>query len=156
MTSKIFLKEIGAQLGAAAALSNNEIAKELRGDTKLESLHTIYRFENGVCVKIDRRRDYAPTDGRLLGMRLVGWLVEGTDGSRWLVDTWRQGAKGVLWRNVGAGGTIAMTSGTFAFVQDRTLRTLAPLPGNAAPAVLTAVLATESMTRVYVPAAVTA
>lgn len=147
MSARVFLKEVGAQLGAAAALSNGEIAEELRGDTKLESLHTIYRFENGVCTKIDRRRDYASTDGRLLGMRLVGWLIEGTDGSRWLVDAWRQGAKGVLWRTVGAGGTIAMTSPTFAFVRDRTLKTLA-----AAPAVLTTALPTESMTRVYVPA----
>jgi hypothetical protein len=144
---KPFLKEIGAQLGAAAALLDRDVAEELRGDTKLESLHTIYRFDSGICTKIDRRRDYAPTDGRLLGMRLVGWLIEGTDGSRWLVDTWRQGAKGVLWRTVGAGGTIAMTSPTFAFVRDRTLRTLA-----AAPAALTGALPTESMTRVYVPA----
>jgi hypothetical protein len=145
MSTRPFLKEVGAQLGAAAALLNGEVTEEMRGDTKLESLHTIYRFENGVCMKIDRRRDYASTDGRLLGMRLVGWMVEGTDGTRWLVDTWRQGAKGVLWRAIGnGGGTIALTSGTFAFVRDRTLKTLA-----AAPAALTTALPTESMTRVW-------
>lgn len=153
MSTKPFLKEVGAQLGAAAALlMNGEVTEEMRGDTKLESLHTIYRFENGVCTKIDRRRDYAPTDGRLLGMRLVGWMIEGTDGSRWLVDTWRQGAKGVLWRAVGnGGGTIALTSGTFAFVRDRTtLQTVQT--ASAARTALTAALPTESMTRVYVTA----
>jgi hypothetical protein len=142
------MKEVGAHLGAAKTLTSGEPSEELRGDTKLESPHTVYRFEDGVCTKVERRRDCAPTDGRLLGMRLVGWLLTGSDGSRWLVDTWRQGAKGVLWRAVGNGGTIALTSGTFAFVPDRTLQTL-----EAAPAVLTAALPTESMTRVYEPRA---
>lgn len=153
MSSRQLMKEVGAQLGAAKALLSGEIAEEVRGDTKLETLHTLYLFADGVCTKIERRRDCAPTDGRLLGMRLVGWLVEGSDGSRWFVDEWRQGAKGVLWRAVGnGGGTIALTSGAFAFVRDRTLQTLEAAPAPLTTLLENAALPTESMTRVYQPA----
>jgi hypothetical protein len=103
-----FLKEVGQKLGELAPL-------ELTGATRVESLHTIYRFEDGICVEVERRKDCAPIDGRLHGMRLVGWVVE-VPGGRFLVPNWQQGARGVLWRTNGDHGTIAMTSRTFAFV----------------------------------------
>jgi len=109
MSSEI-LKEVGLQIHSA-----NETLRA-DGETRLESLHTIYRFHDGVCVEVERRRDCAPIDGRLVGMRLVGWLVE-VPGGRFLVPEWQQGARGILWRKTDATSTIAMTSRTFAFVR---------------------------------------
>jgi hypothetical protein len=134
---KTFLKQFGTKLGVIGPLPDES---ELCGETRLESLRTIYRFRDGECVEVERRHDCTPVDQRLVGMRLVGWLAD----NRLLVRNWQQGARGVLWRPAaGAGGTIAMTTATFAFVVDRRFRTR-----DAAPAKLASRPPMESLTRV--------
>ena len=143
---KPMLKQLGLKLGLIGTFPLD--AGELAGETRLESLRTIYRFRDGVCVEVERRRDCSPVDGRLVGMRLVGWLV----GDRLFVHAWQQGARGVLWRPVGGGGTVAKTSSTFAFVIDRAQNARAAAPANPPPARPPM----ESMTRVIEPTALIA
>lgn len=131
---KAFLKEIGPKLGASGLA--------LEGVARLESLRTLYRFVDGECIEVERRRDCAPIDARLVGMRLVGWIMD----NRVLVPAWRQGARGVLWRASGGGGTVALTSASFAFVRD-----LAPIGARMQPPPARPAL--QSQTRVIEPKA---
>jgi len=147
---KPFMKELAHRLGARGSNARTPVTEvfDVGGETRLESLRTVYRFSDGRCTEVERRRDCTPFDGRLIGMQLVAWVYENADGPPTLHGEWRPGARGVLWRaaSPGRSATVAMTSPTFAFVPDR-MRTSnqnqLPAPPSRPPA--------ESVTRVHAP-----
>jgi hypothetical protein len=148
---KPFMKELAHRLGARWSSAHNAQKSVLEifdigGETRLESLRTVYRFSDGRCTEVERRRDCTPFDDRLIGMQLVAWVYENNNGPPTLHGQWRPGARGVLWRpaSPGRSATVAMTSPTFAFVPDR-MRTSdqLPAPPSRPPA--------ESVTRVHAP-----
>ena len=101
----------------------------LAGIHRLETRHTIYVFEDGVCVDIARRDGDEQSNAELsmIGMRVVGWLLD-VEGQRRLLERWLPGARAVMWRAPdkaarahGAlaphgASKIAMTSPSFGFV----------------------------------------
>lgn len=156
---KPYLKELAHRLGAR--WSNHRKPGEvfdIGGETRLESLRTIYRFSEGVCREVERRRDAAPFDARILGMRLVAWLHEHEDGPPTLHGEWRPGARGVLWRPAerdphgrGRSATVAMTSPTFAFVPDR----IRPRASGERASAAAPRPDADSVTRLHLPVALT-
>ena len=66
-----------------------------RGELWVVTKNATYIFRDGLCVKMNRRDDRESTRP-ILGMRLVGWLVD--DGqSRTLSPEWKKHASAVLW-----------------------------------------------------------
>jgi hypothetical protein len=147
---KPFLKDLAHRLGARWSHARNPLSEvfDVGGETRLDSLRTVYRLSNGQCTEVERRRDCAPFDRRLIGMQLVAWLYEHDDRPPTLHGEWRPGARGVLWRaaSPGRSATVAMTSATFAFVPDRMRGAVrsSDLPESTRPP-------RESVTRVHVP-----
>jgi len=93
----------------------------LAGLHRLETRHTIYVFDNGVCVDIARRDGEEQSNAELsmIGMRVVGWLLD-IEGQRRLLERWLPGARAVMWRApdkaAAVSSRIAMTSPSFGFV----------------------------------------
>lgn len=91
----------------------------LAGSHRLETRHTVYVFRDGVCVDAARRDcdDDASSDVSMIGMRVVGWLLE-VEGHRRLIERWIPGARAVLWRahSEKTPSKIALTSPSFGFV----------------------------------------
>lgn len=92
---------------------------DLRGTHRLETCHTIYVFDDGVCVDVARRGDTDEVSAELtlIGMRLVGWLFE-VEGRRRVLARWMPGARAVLWRRTSpaAPSRIAVTSQSSSLV----------------------------------------
>ena len=107
------------ELAAAATSAWSDASAGLEGEHRLETRHTVYVFRDGVCVDIARRHndDGSYADASMIGMRVVGWLIE-MEGQRRLVGCYLPGARAVLWRAHGekVASKIAMTSASFAFV----------------------------------------
>ncbi len=108
---KAWLKELAARSFGAWATSVSPAT--LDGIVRVETRRTVYRFEDGVCTG-QARRDGGDRDARVIGMRIVGWLLaEGRVSSSWV-----PGARAILWRAEGPGGesVVALTSPAFALV----------------------------------------
>jgi hypothetical protein len=92
----------------------------LDGKHRVETQHTVYLFEDAVCVDIARRdcgREDSSADASMVGMRVVGWLLD-VEGRRRLVRHWLPEARAVLWRAPDARNAfakVALTSPTFEF-----------------------------------------
>jgi hypothetical protein len=90
----------------------------LDGTLRLETRHTIYVFRDGVCVDVARRgEDEVSGELTMIGMRVVGWLME-VEGSRRLLPRWIPGARAVLFRPPTdiLPTRIALTSTSYRFV----------------------------------------
>jgi len=93
----------------------------LEGVHRLETARTIYVLNDGVCVDVGRRdgEEQSNAESSLVGMRVVGWLLD-VEGHRRLLDRWLPGARAVLWRApdkaAHIASKIALTSPSFAFV----------------------------------------
>ena len=118
MSTRRWLKELAASetktwMNAVAPLG-------LAGTHRLETRHTVYVFENGVCVDVARRNedDEVSAELTMIGMRVVGWLLE-IEGQRRLLGRWMPGARAVLWRpsSGNAPTRVALTSQSNAFVE---------------------------------------
>jgi hypothetical protein len=102
MSNREWLKQLVA--------SETKKTLSLDGTHRLETGHTIYVFEDAVCVDVARRgEDDVSADLTLVGMRLVGWLLE-VEGHRRVLERWLPGARAILWH----AGRIALTSASFA------------------------------------------
>lgn len=92
----------------------------LDGKHRVETQHTVYLFEDAVCVDIADRHgghEDSSADASRVGMRVVGWLLD-VEGQRRLVRHWLPGARAVLWRAPdarNASAKVALTSPTFEF-----------------------------------------
>jgi hypothetical protein len=110
MSNRTWLKELVA----------DDVLLHLEGTHRLETRHTIYMFRDGICVDIARRGadDGSHADASMIGMRIVGWLIEIEDQRR-LLACWLPGARAVLWRAPSERGAskIALTSASLVFVE---------------------------------------
>jgi hypothetical protein len=116
MSNRQWLKQLAASetktwMTAVAPLG-------LEGKHRLETGHTIYVFEDAMCVDVARRgEDDVSGELSMIGMRVVGWLFE-VEGQRRLLDRWVPGARAVLWR--GPSGVlpsrIALTSRSLVLI----------------------------------------
>jgi hypothetical protein len=70
----------------------------LSGKHRLETCHTVYMFDDGVCVDVARRgEDEVSAELTTIGMRVVGFLMV-VEGQKRLLDRWLPGSRAVLWR----------------------------------------------------------
>jgi hypothetical protein len=116
MSNRQWLKEL------AASETKNWMTSEgplgLEGLHRLETRHTIYIFDDGVCVDVARRDcERSVAQESAIGMRVVGWLLD-IEGRRRLLSRWLPGARAVMWRAPSDAhcSKIAMTSPSFGFV----------------------------------------
>ncbi len=94
------------------------LPSHLDGLRRLETRHTVYVFEDAECTEVVRRGAPDDSESSMVGMRIVGWLLE-VEGARRLVGTWLPGARAILWRAPRVGereSKIALTSPSFGFV----------------------------------------
>ena len=111
----------------SAATWNAMAAEAYRGEAKLETANTIYRFIDGVFASSAQKpsRSFEYSDA-LRGLRLIGFLAY--EHGLWsLSPRWREGVLAVFWRpGASEERSIIVTSATVAFA-------LEPAPGRPAP-----------------------
>lgn len=108
---KAWLKKLATRSFSAWATSVQPAA--LDGIVRIETRRTLYRFEDGVCTA-QLRRDGGTHDARVIGMRIVGWLLYDDE----VATEWVPGARAILWRAEGPEGdsVVALTSPAFALL----------------------------------------
>jgi len=107
MTKQDWLRQLG---DASIALD---------GKHRLVTKHTVYLFDDGVCVDVARRDgEEGSAQASLIGTRLAAWLLD-VEGQQRLLSRWLPGARAVLRRAGvnGARGKLVVTSRTLGFVQ---------------------------------------
>ena len=118
MSNRQWLKELAAS--ETKTWMNSSTPLGLDGVHRLETRHTIYVFEDAVCTDVARRGedDEVSAELTMIGMRVVGWLLE-IEGQRRLLDRWLPGARAVLFRPPAGRlpSRIALTSQSHSFVE---------------------------------------
>jgi hypothetical protein len=120
MSNRQWLKDLATT--EKGAWMTAVLPAHLEGARRLETRHTVYVFDDGECTEVVRRDAPEQVETSLVGMRIVGWLLE-VEGARRLVRTWRPGARAILWRAPRVGerdSKIAVTSPSFGFVSEPT------------------------------------
>lgn len=103
----------------SAATWNAMAAEAFRGEVKLETANTIYRFIDGVFASSAQKpsRSFEYSDA-LRNVRLIGFLAY-EDGLWSLSPRWREKSLAVLWRpGATEDRSILVTSATVAFALD--------------------------------------
>jgi len=116
MSNRLWLKQLASEtktwMSAVGPLG-------LEGKHHLETQHTVYVFQDAVCIDIARRhadREDSSPDMSMVGMRVVGWLLV-VENQRRLVGQWLPGARAVLWHAQSGKTKIALTSPAVEFVR---------------------------------------
>lgn len=118
MSNREWLKDLATTKKQAWLTAT--LPTHLDGSRRLETARTIYVFEDGVCTEVARREAPEETESSMVGMRIVGWLLD-VEGERRMVRRWLPGARAILWRVSENGDSkIALTSRSFGFVSCKT------------------------------------
>ncbi len=91
------------------------------GEVTVATQNHIYRFHEGVCFAVTQQDNQpassATNVAEYLGMRILGWMIDGGDGAPRLSQAWQAGALAVLRRPPEAHReALALTSPTRQFV----------------------------------------